>query len=238
VTALEIIQAAAGELGIPVPANAAGSTDLQVSQLLALLNASGRALAKRYDWQALTAEATFNTVADEDQGAIETIIGADEAYRHILNDVIWNRDRNQPVYGPRSPQQWQAMKASGITGPTAEYRIRGGHLIFLPVPAAGEACAFEYITRNWAVNEAGDTPKSTITQDDDEPVLDAELLILDLKWRWQKAKGLSYAEDFNEAEAAIVDAMARDGTNTAVSMDAPRTRGPGLGVPEGSWPLS
>lgn len=235
-SALSVIQQAAGELGIAVPANVAGSADIQVSQLLALLNAAGRALSRRHDWQALTREVTFNTTAADDQGAVETLLGADNHYRHILNDVMWNRTRNERVWGPRAAQAWQTMKASGITGPFPEYRIRGGRLFMLPAPAAGETIALEYITRAWATSEDGLTYKVAVNQDNDQLLLDEDLLVLDLKWRWLKAKGMEYAEEFIEAEAAIVDAMARDGTAASVRL-AGCTSGPGVRVSEGSWPI-
>lgn len=217
---IQLIREACGRIGIPRPNSASSSSDTQVLQLLALLNEEGSELAARSSsgWQALIKEATFVTVATESQGALETIIGAGNAYRHIVNETIWNRTTLEPVYGPRAPSVWQGMKALTFAGPYAEYRIRGGELLFLPVPAAGDTCAFEYATKNWATDSAGSTGKSLVTADEDEFLLDDEILLSGLMWRWRSAKGLEYGESFRSYENKVVDGLARDGTKARLSL--------------------
>jgi hypothetical protein len=212
-TVLEIVRSVCGVIGLPQPSSLTGTTDLQVIQLRELLNTEGTELEKRSStgWEALIAEATFTTVATEDQGALTTIIGASNAYRSILNETIWNRTDGTPIYGPRAPHTWQGYKAIDFAGPYPEYRIRGGHLWLLPVPTAGQTCAFEYVTRNW-LQTSGGTPLSVIAADTDVPLLDESLLKKGLEWRWRKAKGLDYSQDFDDYERAVVDALARDGT--------------------------
>lgn len=212
--ALEIVRAVCGVIGLQQPNSLIGTSDLQVIQLRELLDKEGSELAARSasGWQSLVREATFTTVAQEDQGAIETIVGASNAYRHIVNDTIWNRTTKEPVYGPRAPGVWQGYKAVTFAGPYAEYRIRDGNILFLPVPSAGDTCAFEYVTRNWLESEDGTATRSKIADDEDAPLLDAEILRLGLEWRWKRAKGLDYGQDFEDYERRVVDALARDGT--------------------------
>ena len=212
--ALEIVRAVCGVIGLQQPNSLIGTSDLQVIQLRELLDKEGSSLADRSSsgWQALVREATFTTVAQEDQGAIETIIGASNSYRYIVNDTIWNRTTKEPVYGPRAPRVWQGYKAVTFAGPYAEYRIRDGHILFLPVPSAGDTCAFEYVTRNWLESEDGTTTRSKIADDEDVPLLDSEIMALGLEWRWRKAKGLDVGQEFEEYEARVIDALARDGT--------------------------
>lgn len=52
-TALALIQSAAGEMGLNVPTLVVGSSDTQVNQLLALINAAGNELTREFPWQAL-----------------------------------------------------------------------------------------------------------------------------------------------------------------------------------------
>lgn len=52
-TALQLIQQATGEMGLAVPTVAVGSTNSDVIQQLALLNAVGYELQRKRDWQAL-----------------------------------------------------------------------------------------------------------------------------------------------------------------------------------------
>ena len=60
-TMLQIVQAAASELGIPKPSVVAGSTASDAIQLLALLNGVGGELQQEYEWQKLSVEYLFNT---------------------------------------------------------------------------------------------------------------------------------------------------------------------------------
>lgn len=60
-TCLQLIQQATGEMGLAVPATAVGNTNTDVIQLLALLNAVGYELTRKYQWQALSKLNLFQT---------------------------------------------------------------------------------------------------------------------------------------------------------------------------------
>src|SRR5689334_22766185 len=113
--ALEIVQRFAKAVGVPVPSTALANQADDVQQIVELLNQEGRSLAKRCDWQALTFEATFTTVATESQGALASIIGATQQLNKIVNDTIWDRTQQVPIPGPVSKQRWQAKKALVLT---------------------------------------------------------------------------------------------------------------------------
>jgi hypothetical protein len=211
----------ANTIGISEPSVALASTDLQVKQLVALLNKEGRELSSRYGWESLQFEQTFTTVATESQGTLASLISNGHVVRYVVNDTIWNRTRREPVFGPTGAAQWQAQKAFTITGPYSEYRFRGGSLIFQPTPTAGETCAFEFISKCWASNAGGTTFTQDLALDTDLVLLDDELVLTGLEWRWRKAKGLAYAEDFVSYERMVADAMARNGTKRKISLNGP-----------------
>lgn len=216
----EIIRAACGSIGINQPSSVIGSSDKGTLQLLELLNEEGTELAARSNsgWQALVREATFTSVALEDQGTVTSIIGAPNAYRHIINETIWNRSTKEPVYGPRNGNTWQGYKAFTFAGPYAEYRIRGDHLLLLPVPTAGETYAFEYASKNWLMSSDGTQQRSRAANDEDITLLDDEIILAGLKWRWRAAKGLDFSSDFDKYEARVIDALARDGTKARLDI--------------------
>jgi hypothetical protein len=209
-TLLTIVQDACDELGINQPSTVIGNADAQVKQLLALSNRGGKVTANRpaSGWQALVQEATFTTVATASQGSVETIA---PNYKYIINQTIWNRDERRPVFGPLTPQDWQLLQASPVTGPWDQFRIRGGNILFDPVPKAGQTCAFEYVTKQWCESSGG-TGQVKWAADDDVARLDEDLLTLDLIWRWRAAKKLDYSEEFAEFERYYADIVARDGT--------------------------
>ncbi len=235
--ALEIIQRCTNAVGIPEPSVAVASTDDDVVQLVELLNQEGRDLSARFDWQNLIHETSFTTVAAESQGTLATIIGS-QTLRKVVNETIWNRTQQQPVFGPVSPRNWQGQKALTLTGPYSEYRIQRNTLYFYPAPTAGESCYFEYVSKSWCTDSGGSTYRTNIAADSDEMLLDDELMLAGLEWRYLRKKGLSYAEEFGRYELLVNQAMARDGSRRTIQMDNEGTRfRPGTFVPVGNWNL-
>lgn len=235
---LEVIQRATNALGIPEPSTAYSNTQDDVVQLIELLNQEGRSLSSRHDWQNLTYEVSFTTLAAESQGTLASIIGATQDLRKIVNDTIWNRTQQVPIRGPVSRERWQAYKALSATGPYSEYRIRGNTLRMYPTPTAGETCYFEYVSSMWCTDSTGVTYRRNVAADTDLFLLDDEIILAGLEWRFLRKKGLSYAEEFASYEALVQQAMARDGSKPIINMDEPHERmRAGTFVPVGSWPL-
>lgn len=212
---LTIIQNACDEIGISKPTAVVGNTNAKIVQLLALANREGKALAARpYEgWQQLIEEATFTTVATASQGALSTLA---PGQKYIINNTIWNRTTQRPVYGPLSPRDWQAIQASPAQGPFDQYRIQGDELLFEPVPTAGDSCAFEFMSKNFCESSGG-TAQSSWQADTDVGRLDEELMTLGLIWRWKAAKGLDYGEDFQQYEIQVNDAIMRNATKETLN---------------------
>lgn len=234
-TMLSMVQDAQNRLGLNQSSTVAGNNDQTTVQLLSLLNLAGKELADVYTWQSLIDEATWTTTATESQGDMETLA---PGFKFIVNQTIWNRSLRRPVFGALSAQEWQLLKASAVTGPYSQYRIRNDELLFIPVPAAGETCAFEYVTRYWATDTTGVTGKSAFTVDTDIAKLDEDLLTLSLVWRFKQAQGLDFSVELAMYENSLQDSIARDGGKPELNMDGRMTAMmPGMMVPQGNWPL-
>lgn len=234
---LTIIQRHCQRTGLPVPTTVYGSSDTQVQQLVGLLEEEGNDLALRGEWEGLVREATHTTTAAEDQGAITTI--ADQGFRFIKGESFWDRTDDLPVYGPLSSEEWQALKAVSNTGPRYHYRIRTGKLLVNPTPAAGHTWAFEYVSKYWISDSASATFQQYFGADGDLLLLPPELLLMGLRWRWLKEKGLDYSEVFRTYENQIKDTLGRDGGKPRLQMsDGMRTPKPGIFVPKNSWSVS
>lgn len=202
-------------------------------QMRALANQEGKELMRRGSWQALTKETTFLSLAQETQtGAIPS------DFDHMLNETFYNRTRKRQVTGPLSPTDWQAQKSIIATVLYDSYRIRGNSVLMIPVPPAGDTYAFEYISKNFVLDNAS-TPKAAFTVDTDTSILDEELITLGVIWRFLKAKGFDYSEAFRTYELQVSQALARDGSkrtiNFAQQVNYGRPRYPG--VQDGSWNL-
>lgn len=229
---LQIVQAACKRIGILSPNAAFGSTDQQIIQLVSLCEEEGQELAARYPWQALQYEATFTTVAAQVQTAVAAVT---TGFNYIVNDTIWNRTLRRPVYGPNSEQEWQQKKAIQLNGPFNSFRIIQDAINFYPNPAAGQTCAFEYITKNWITTSIAGV-SSVWTNDADTPKLDDQIIVLGLIWRWKQAKKLDYAEDFAKYERRVMDATTRDAGKPTLNLGGTTYEiQPAILVPRGSW---
>lgn len=234
---LTIITSFCERTNVPVPASVIGTSDQQVLQLKALLEEEGKDLSKRHPWESVTFEASLTTVATESQGAMTTL--ASNGFLYIKNGTIWDRTSRLPIVGPLESQDWQMLKAVVTTGPRYQYRIRGGNLLINPAPTASLSWYFEYVSSNWILGADAVTYKAKFTLDTDTLLLNEDLLLMGLRWRWKKEKGLDYAEDFRTYEEQVKDLMGRSGGKRALRMDSPERQfpGPGIYVPAGSWSL-
>lgn len=234
-TLLTTVERVCDQVGIPRPTTVVGNTDPGVRQLLALANTEGRDLAQRHRWNKLLKEGTHTTVAAALQGVMTTIASD---FDYLIGDTMWNRNTDRPIHAI-SPEAWQAYQANSITGPFTKFRIQGGSLYFVPTPTAGQTVAFEYMSKNWCESSGG-TDQTAWAADSDVGLLDEFLMELGLIWRWKKAKGLEYGEDFNFYERRVANAIARDNPQPHLSLS--KYRGPGRfvnknSVPDGSWSL-
>ena len=222
---LSIVQDVADRVGLVRPTAVIGASDPQVRQLLALCNQEGRTLARRHTWQAITKEKTFTTIASETQtGAVP----AD--FDRIVTGTFYNRSADRPVYGPMSALEWADYKGGRSSVVFHAFRLRGDAMLLAPTPGAGESLAYEYISTYWA-GEASDTTPTLDAwlQDTDIPFLDAELMTLGTCWRFQKSRGLEYAETYQEYEFLLAQLTGRDGGARTLSMqETQRYRRPRL----------
>lgn len=235
---LDVVQAVGMKVGIGKPALAASSTDTNVQQIVASANEAGQETAARFGWQELTKEATFATLATESQGVLQTLTGADFAF--VLNETMWNRTQRRPVFGPKVPAAWQQLKAQFTTGPWSQYRIRGNQVLFIPIPPAGNAIFFEWVSKYWAAATGAPTvgTQTGFVLDTDVSLLDERLIALDTVWRYKQAKRFAYDEDFDKAETAIADAMSRNASKPTLNLaGAVGDFAPGIFVQAGNYTL-
>lgn len=161
--------------------------------LLALANRSASALrqlpltkhAKTSGTVTLTASLTYALPAD--------------FYAYVA-DTAYIASNGNPVMWPTEPALWAELK-SGTTPSTAVLHVRvlDGSLN-VHNPQSGWVVNFEYYSKYpIAVTATPTVPaKELFTVDTDVWLLDDELFVLDVKWRYRKLKGLAWAEDLQE----------------------------------------
>lgn len=204
-----------------------------------VLSAAASGLGGSGSGLAITVKSTV-LAPQESQGSILTLTGADFAF--VANETMWDRTTRRPVFGPKMAAEWQQLKAQLMQGPWWQYRIRGNQLLFIPPPAVGDTIYFEWISNYW-VSVAPAPPavalvgaQNSYQADTDVSLLDERLITLDTVWRYKQTKRLAYDEDFDKAEAAIADAMGRNGTKPRLNLGgAMNDIYPGILVPAGNW---
>lgn len=232
---LTVVQKIAVRIGLTRPNTSVTSTDPLILQIVDLVEQECESLVSRHEWKALTKEATFTTVATESQGTVESISAN---YDRIINRTFWNRTLLRPVYGPMTIQEWAEAKASAATGPWNSYIIQGGEILFFTTPTAGETCAYYYISK-YFVNLDGGGTSDSFAAEADTMAFPEKVVIAGGIWRWKRAKGLDYAEDYNEYERLVTDTISREGTNPVLSLSGgPESVVPGIMVPTGSWQIT
>jgi hypothetical protein len=232
---LEMVQEVADRLGLVRPSQVVGATDHQARQFHALANQEGRELARRHAWQAIIKEKTFTTVAQESQtGAIPT------DFDRIVTGTFYNRTKKRPVSGPLTAQEYADYKGRLASIVHDAFRMRGDAILLLPTPSAGWSMAYEYASKQWCGAASDTAPtKEAFAADTDIAFLDAEAMRQGVTWRFQKSRGLDYAESFQQYELHIATLMGRDGGNRMLSMASMGSRRPYPPVPpDGNWNLS
>jgi len=216
-TLLEICQDVAYEVGFPAPSSIVNNNDIVAQQLYRLANREGEILSI-YPWQTLVTEAEF-TLATGDQDYDLTTIAP--GYRYIIPSTTWNRDNKRIVLNPVTSQEWQFLKGwTTISGLNLRARIRANALEFEQTITAadnGKTIAFEYISAKWAETSAG-APQHKFQADDDIARIDAEVITQGVVWRFKKAKGLEWQEDYAEYKNSVSKFKANNGGSRTLNM--------------------
>lgn len=224
-TLLQIVQDAADDVGQPVPTIVASATSATPKRMLRLLNKAGIQLMKEIAWNELLTVRTFNAVAAEAQ--IEP--PADYA-RIAPESSLWDQSLIRPSVGPMSPNQWLALKTNTVTGGDKYWTLLLGKFNIYPAPAITDQFSYAYVSKNWVVN--GSTYKDRFTADDDTPLIDDELLTLELIWRWKAAIGVDYAEDMANATRQKELVIAANRGPAIINLSSPFHGD----LPDGFWP--
>lgn len=226
---LEILQQAAGELGLPAPTGLP-SDSVQDAQMLALLNAAGAELVFVYPWTYLARKWVLNTAA----GVSEYALPSDWAY--MLNQTGRDAAASVDLRGPETPQSWTRLTDNNSPLKGSRFRIYGGKLHLAPKPVTPGTVTFEYITGDWVRRSGGSTSGRT-SQSSDQLLHDAWLLVKFLKYKYLQLKGLNSDPASREFTALLLTMVGKDRGGRVLSLTG--RQGTKYinenSVPEGSW---
>lgn len=241
-TLLTLVQDHCRVHALNVPTTVVGSQDTSTKQIWGLVNSLIEDIVDESKWQAFAVEKTFTLIAAEDQGTIDSILGANNGFLWFYPDTFYDRTLRRPLYGPVTAEEWQQLKALPNPGPWYKFRIRGDHLLINPAPTVAgglSSIAVEYAS-SFGVKDAGGTRKAQFTLDDDVSVLPERILKKGLAFRWKQLKNLPYQADETRYFDMLNNYIARDGTKRSYNLgeNRPLSLRPGVFVPSGNWPVS
>jgi hypothetical protein len=179
---------------------------------------------------------TLNMVATVNQTQVTFQLAQDTFsfppdFDFFQNRTMWDRTNRWELLGPDSPQmdQWHR---SGIvvTGPRRHFRKLGpysnGQFRVWPSPlelVTNMQLVFEYMSQNCvAVAGSASEPMPAFamnfTTDTDTPLLDDDLLIKGLKWKFWEIKGFNFADMKNDWLDYVDEMYARDGSRKTLNL--------------------
>lgn len=198
------------------PSSIVGSSDSLARQMLALLNTQCiKHVTKRHPWQALVSLHTITTTASDDSYALP----AD--FDRYISNTFWDTTNYRQMHGSIDPQTWRYLKHSVIASSSLhrQLRIYNDEVLVYPTPTvSNETLVAEYVTSKPCESSDGLAAKTKFESDTDVFKLDERLLELQLEWRLLKAKGLDYAEAYNDAERALELAIAQDAPSITINL--------------------
>lgn len=219
-----IVQNVAAMVGYPAPADAAGSSDPAVIQMVQAVNMAGVELLSMYEWQELIKYYDLTIQADPlVPNQRERSFSLPDDFYDWVDQTNWNATTQFPSLGPVSPQMWQQLLIR-TTLPTLSFywQVRENRIYVLAPPSAPQSMRFFYLSAGW-VRDADDPTlyKNRMTKNGDVALLDAPMLTYYSRVKWLEMKGLDssaamrdfqvmYENRKSAEKGASVLSMARD----------------------------
>jgi hypothetical protein len=214
-TLLTIIQDVSLRLNLAVPATIIGNPDPGVRQLTAFSQDAGDEMAERWTWPNLRRPGALQ------YGTAPQIITGDGTTAIFPLPPAWSRFSPSDTFtsslyptltltGPVNEEDLLRFKQLPFTplpslwhliGDPSSYGPGGQRYIeFYPAPASGEIISYVYGTDVWIASGTPPIYYTTWQTDADYAAFPERLVRLGTIWRWKRAKGLSYAEEFTMTE--------------------------------------
>ena len=168
-----------------------------------------------------------NTVATTQQASATSIGGSvtfsktiytlPPDYETITDNTHWDKTKHWQMLGPVDAQQWQWLKSGYIsTGPRVRWRILGNEFQIWPPYNTQEYLGFEYRSKGFVRNTAGDVLNS-FQADTDTTVLDNTVIVLATKLKYFQIKSFDTTSLYQDYMRYLNVAKANDKGSATLS---------------------
>jgi hypothetical protein len=132
-------------------------------------------------------------------------------FEYFVDKTFWDNRYRWNLIGPITAQEKQILRYGVVaSGPRNKFYVRQGKMWLDPVPAENFMIAYDYFSNAPVARDSGGFSK-VWTSDSDAYLLDEDCFIQGIKWRFLRAKGLDYAEEYASYVADVEKTIGRDG---------------------------
>jgi hypothetical protein len=208
-TTLSVIREVCAVIGLKIPTAVFGSTEREHEELSALCNEMAYRISEEHDWNDLKSLAEL-----AGDGVTESFAFPSDYRRMLERGQVFSTLRpNCPLEQIKDFDIWLANVSSGVALTSPQWIKLGGGMTFNPAPVPGETLRYFYIRK-----------QPGFTADSDQFPLNERLLKLGMIWQWKANKGLDYAEDMVNYEAALKIEIDNDVGASAFEAGTPSPR--------------
>ncbi len=191
-TLLTAVQSICKMVGHPAPAaDAMGSSDPAVLQMIEALNVANEELLVMKEWQDVTIKATLSIVADS-LGQEEKGFALPTDFYRFVDQSQWNGTSQLPAMGPVSNQAWMQYTVRNWSPQLTLYWQLREDLLMVMAPPFPTPVDFEYmyVTRGLVIDGTDPaTFKNVFTTNDDKFRIDGRLVALFARAKYLEWKG-------------------------------------------------
>lgn len=234
-TILTIVQDAAVRCGWQnSPTSAIGNTGtdaLNIQQMIAFAQDIGRDSLERANWTGLDRAATITG-----DGTTTLFTLPSDWNRFNPGDkapnspLISSKYPLTPLFGPVNAEELNALKALPASTVRPVWRMIGTSIELWPALTAGEIVTFNYFSEAWILAVDNVTRRERWVSDTDRSLINEDIIMKGVIWRWLQSKGLDYAEAFRAFEMSLTRNAAQQMTEriTSTSSAIPQVWGGGF----------
>lgn len=206
-----------------VISNLSTTDDIVVGMAVTCANFVGRVLVVSID---SSTQVTVDTEASASATDISISFGYDaydmpSDFEYFIAKTFWDGSYRWQLLGPLEAQEKNVIRY-GISpvGPRRRFWILQNSLYINPIPTnTTDTIAFDYFSNAWCQSSGG-VGQTRWAADTDTYKLNEECFILGLKWRFLRAKGLDYAQEYETYLKACNRVMSRDGGERYLPLNA------------------
>ena len=207
-TATTVINRAAVEVGLLPTPDPMSSADETFIQLRGLLNGAGQELVDLHPWQVLNRTFEFQT-KDGDDGSYDL----PDDFSYMIDQTGWDKSNRVAIGGPLSAQDWSYLDGRDLVSQSiyASFRLVDNKFDLYPQPPpVGLDIRFEYISRNWVVEQNFTDYKDEAEGTSDIVLYEPLLIIKMLKCKFLEAKGFDGTAARHEFEILLASRQGKD----------------------------